>query len=145
VRLRKESEYGLEAVLYLAQRPRDAASPLADIARERGLPAGFLAKTLHKLVQHGILQSSRGKGSGYALRPDPETLPVKAVLEAIEGPMALETCLLWDRPCSDRDPCRLHGRAADLRSAFSEVLESTTIGDLVATETEQRKNGERKV
>lgn len=136
MRLRKESEYGLEAVLYLARRPRESSSPLADIARDRELPAGFLAKTLHKLVQHGILQSSRGKGSGYSLRPNPDELPVKAVLEAIEGPMALKSCLLWDRPCSDGDPCRLHGRAAKLRSAFGEVLESTTIGDLVETETE---------
>jgi len=145
VRLRKESEYGLEAVLYLAQRPKGAASPLAVIARDRGLPAGYLAKTLHKLVQHGILKSSRGKGSGYALLPNPDELPVKAVLEAIEGPMALESCLLWDRPCSDRNPCRLHGRGAGLRIAVCEVLESTTIGDLVETENEHNEHGKREV
>ena len=128
--LSRESEYGLKAMIYLAQQPPATVLTLQQIAEGRELPGGFLAKTLQKLARHGLLQSFRGRRRGYSLARDPSEIRLRELLEAIEGPDLFNRCLFWGRRCGDSNPCLLHEGWREIKPYLIEFLEGMTLAVL---------------
>lgn len=132
--LSREGEYGLTAMIYLAQQPPTTVLTLNQIAEARDLPAGFLAKILQKLVRHGLLQSFRGRQRGYSLARDASEIKVRELLEAIEGPDLFERCIFWGRRCGDSNPCLLHAGWRDIKPHLINYLETTSLTNLAQNE-----------
>ncbi len=130
MRLTRESEYALQGLAVVARRPGGEVVPLAEIAAARNLPRTFLAKTFQKLARHGVVVAYRGPGRGYALARRPEKIPLREVLEAIEGPDLFSRCLFWNTHCSDTEPCLLHRHMRGLVPDVSSALERLTLADL---------------
>jgi len=128
--LSRESEYGLKAMIYLAQQPSATVLTLHQIAQASDLPVGFLAKTLQKLTRHGLLQSFRGRRRGYCLARDPSDIRLGELLEAIEGPDLFNRCLFWGRRCGDSNPCLLHEGWREIKPYLIEFLEGMTLAVL---------------
>lgn len=132
MKLSKESEYGLEGLVFLAKQPPGTVMLLADIAKAQGLPQSFLAKIFQKFVQHGLVRSFRGRQRGYTLAKPPAEIPLKEVLEAIEGPDLFDRCIFWNNRCANANPCLLHDRWRQIKPQFMEAIEQTTVLDLIA-------------
>lgn len=128
--LSRESEYGLRAMIYLAQQPPATVLTLNDIAEANDLPVGFLAKTFQKLVRHGLVESFRGRQRGYSLAHEPSQISIRAVLEAIEGADLSQRCLFWGRRCGDNNPCLLHSGWREIKPTVTAFLEATTLAGL---------------
>lgn len=131
MKLSHETEYGLQALILLAQKPPGTVMPLAEIATAGELPRHFLAKIFRKLTQHHVLRSFRGATRGYALARSPQEINLVAILDAIEGPDLLGHCIFWSNHCSETAPCLLHDRWKGLRPQMIAVLRSQTLRDLV--------------
>jgi Rrf2 family protein len=129
VNLTKESEYALKGLALLARHPPGEVVSLAEIAEVQQLPSTFLAKIFQKLARHGLLEAERGRGSGYTLRETPSGIRVRDVIEAIEGPMALNRCVLWAGTCSEAEPCPLHHRLKEFRAQLDGVLDEVTLAE----------------
>ena len=136
--LTRESEYALKGLAWLAAHPPGNVVPLVEIAEVQQLPSTFLAKIFQKLVRHGLLESDRGRGSGYMLRGAPSDIRVRDILEAIEGPLALKQCLLWSGHCNESEPCPLHYRIKSVRSQLDEVLNEVTLAEYVEVSLDGR-------
>ncbi len=131
--LTKESQYALKGLAWLATYPVGTMVSMAEIATEQQLPSSFLAKIFQKLARHGLLEAERGRGSGYMLSSEPSDILVRDILEAIEGSMALQRCLLWGGHCSDQNPCPLHYRMKALRPQLDAILNEITLAEYVET------------
>ncbi len=129
--LTRESEYALKGLARLATYPVGTTVPMAEIAAEQQLPTSFLAKIFQKLARHGLLDAERGRGSGYMLSREPAGIGVREILEAVEGPMALNHCLLWSGHCNDSEPCPLHHRLKPFRSQLVQMLNELTLAEYV--------------
>ena len=97
-------EYGLRAMVYLAQKYADGkAIRAAEIASRGGLPLPFLQRLLARLQRAGLVTSLRGAHGGYRLARPPATIPVLQVVEALTAPSARPTRspsaldFLWQR------------------------------------------------
>lgn len=88
----RETYYGIRALGYMAKQP-GAIFEAAELARRAKLPRPFLAKILHSLAQHGLLQSFRGAERGYRLARPPEKITVREVVEALDGSDIFERCV----------------------------------------------------
>ena len=132
MQLTRESVYAIQGLAFLAERPPGTAVSLGDVAAAQRLPASFLAKIFQKLARHGLLIAERGRGSGYLLARAPDTLTMREILVAVEGPGALERCVLWGGLCSDAEPCPLHSRLGKFRPALDALLNGITLADCVA-------------
>lgn len=128
----RESEYGLNALVFLARQPAGCVLPLSEIARAAGLPENFLAKTFQKFAHHGVVRSFRGARRGYSLAHEPHTLRLRDLIEAVEGPRVFERCIFWSNHCNGDNPCPLHDGWSRLKPELVAFLEHTTLGDLVA-------------
>jgi Rrf2 family iron-sulfur cluster assembly transcriptional regulator len=127
--------YGLRAVSIL---PEDGSYRLAQVlAKELNLPGPFLAKILQSLVQAGLLESVRGPKGGYRFAKPPATITVGDVVEALEGPDAMQGCAMGFPNCGPENPCPLHVSWSEVKAQLDVCLTEVTIRDL-------RKVGERR-
>jgi Rrf2 family protein len=104
---------------------------LREIASSQGLPQGFLAKIFPKFVQHGLVRVYRGSTRGYALAKAPEEIRLREILEAVEGPHVTNQCFFWGRECDVTNPCPMHCQWREIRPWIGEILERTTLKELI--------------
>src|SRR4051812_9320797 len=89
----KRVDYGLRAVIYLAGQVPNKKCSLSEIASTQGIPRKFLEKIIQSLVRSGLVKSKRGPDGGYALARPPAEVSFRDVIEALEGPVAVNLCM----------------------------------------------------
>ncbi len=107
LRISRKIDYGLRAMIYLASIPPATVVPFREIARQMMVPEDFLAKILKTLVDEGLVKSTRGPHGGYTLAKPPAEISFLTIIEAVEGPIAINVCLDGDDPCSKSDVCTM--------------------------------------
>jgi Rrf2 family protein len=125
----------VRAVLDLA-RHHDERRKSREIAREMDIPARYLTQILANLVQHGLLDAVAGPTGGYTLARPPENISLLEVVEAAEGPIKLEQCVLRGGPCNWEDVCPVHIPWARAQNALAAQLAATSFADLVRSAAE---------
>lgn len=86
-------DYGMFLMAQLAL--DDGLQPLSlkDVAKKNGLSFYFLQKVAVDLRKAGLISAVRGKMGGYRIAKKPVDISMKEILEAIEGPVALLSCV----------------------------------------------------
>ncbi len=130
LRISRRIDYGLRAMIYLASIPPEAVVPFREIARQMMIPEDFLAKILKTLVDHGLVKSARGPHGGYALAQKPEGISFLDVIEAVEGPIAINVCLDSDDPCAKAEACTMVGVWRRGQEKMLEVYRQSKLSDL---------------
>lgn len=125
-----KAEYACLAVLALAEHGSDGPPlRIREISESHGIPERYLVQILLQLKGSGLVSSTRGAAGGYRLARDPETISVREVLSAIDGPDAATREL----PQANRRAAETLGRLWErVREAERAVLDQTTIAALVA-------------
>jgi Rrf2 family iron-sulfur cluster assembly transcriptional regulator len=130
--LSQTCRYGLRAVLYIAsvtEEPGDSVS-IRKISNDLGISFHFLTKILQQLTQSGLLQSFRGAGGGVALARPLKELTLLDIVEIIEGPELLHSCVLGLDKCNSENPCPLHDQWAKSRKHLEGVFASSNLEQL---------------
>jgi len=139
LQLTRGSEYGIRAMMYLAGRPFGEICSLREVSSAQDVPESFLAKIFQSLVHAGIVVSHRGARGGFALaRPAEEITPAQ-VIEAVDGPIALNHCVVWPESCGNSPDCRMHEVWTTAQTAVLDVLSETSFAELVCEPAEQRE------
>lgn len=110
MKLNQATDYAFRAVLYLSRLSPGEVVEAQVIADREHIPMRFLLKILRMLTKAGIVQSYRGVNGGYALARAPVEITMKDVVEAVEGPVRINRCLVDPELCSKNGPphCPLH-------------------------------------
>jgi len=103
---------------------------LDTIASEEGIPIQFLAKIFQTLSRHDFVRSVRGTGGGFRLACKPADTSVLAIIEAIEGPIALQRCLDKDEGCEHAGGCALCSLFSTAQDRVKDVFARTSLADL---------------
>ena len=83
MQLKASIDYGLRAVLYLADKGTVCSSK--DIANDMSIPRDYLIQLAQLLRNAGVIEARPGKYGGYYLAKDPSEISVLDVLNALEG------------------------------------------------------------
>jgi Rrf2 family protein len=127
----RASELAIRAMVFLAQQPKDRLSPVREIAAHIGVSDAYLAKITQRLASAGLVRSVSGPGNGLGLRQAPGRIALATIVIALEGSIGSEVCVLGLEECSEIHPCALHSKWIPLRRKIIDLLEKTTLGDLV--------------
>jgi Rrf2 family protein len=130
------SEYGLRAVVWLAQRPGQAQK-VREIAQGTRAAPGYLVKVLQTLAKARILSAQRGSTGGFRLERDPAQLSVLEVVNAIDPLERIHTCPLG-LEAHGRRLCPMHRRIDDAMAAIEQGFADSTIADLLAEPSPSR-------
>ncbi|MFZ5998150.1 MAG: RrF2 family transcriptional regulator [Nitrospirota bacterium] len=117
----READYAIRCVFYLSSRPNDVTM-IDEIAREMSIPKSFLAKILQKLAKAGIVNSFRGVKGGFQLARAPKDITLLDVVEAIEGPVGMNICVLDKGQCDLSSTCCIHPVWVEIRKDFRKLL-----------------------
>jgi Rrf2 family protein len=130
LRISRKIDYGLRAMIYLASIPAEAVVPFREIARQMMIPEDFLAKILKTLVDHGLVKSARGPHGGYALAQPASDISFLQVIEAVEGPIAINVCLDGEDPCAKAEACTMVGVWRQGQEKMLEVYRESRLSEL---------------
>lgn len=133
--------YAIRAIYALAEHGGTEPMKIADIAEREKIPIRFLEVILSQLKGGGFVQSRRGAEGGYRLAKPPETITIGAIMRYVDGPIAPVDCVSQSRPkeCEFHGDCHFFGFWGRVRQAISDVVDRTTIADLVKENKDRRR------
>ncbi|HEY5386802.1 MAG TPA: Rrf2 family transcriptional regulator [Thermoleophilia bacterium] len=130
LQLTRGGEYAVRAMTYLARFPEGHVAALHEIGRAQDIPESFLAKILQSLVHSGLAVSRRGAHGGFALARPVAEITLRDVVEAVDGPIALNQCVLWPEDCARSGDCELHMTWVLAQDQLMGVLGTVTLQSL---------------
>ena len=141
MRLSKRGEYGLRAMIDLASWDHGSAVvQIKDIAEREQMPSKFLEQILLTLKNAGLVHSKMGVGGGYYLAKPADQISLGQIIRILDGPLAPVRCVSQmayeSCGCPDEQTCGLRLVMSDVRNAIVDILDGTTLADVVQrTET----------
>ncbi|HEX2842563.1 Rrf2 family transcriptional regulator [Hyphomicrobium sp.] len=131
MRLTTLSDYSLRVLMYLGARPERQAT-IQEIATAYGISENHLMKVVHRLGQHGFVETVRGRGGGLRLKGAADAIRLGDVVRAVEEDFQIVECFGSDDACRITNVCRLKRVLNRALAAFLEELDNWTLADLVA-------------
>ncbi len=127
----RRGDYGVRAILHLAKQPPGKVSTIGEIARAMAIPRVFLAKVMKQFVRKGFVFSKRGIAGGYMLARPAAAITLREVIEAVEGPIFLNNCLVRHDPCNRKADCAVAPVWEAIQKSLMLEIDHYRIGDLV--------------
>lgn len=129
----QEADNAFRIVLCLAELPHGGKRTARSIAENKCISVQFTLKTLNKLVKSKIARAFRGVNGGYVLNKPADEISLLEVLEAVDGPIAINKCLKDTEYCSigDVDACNVRFELERIQSSLRQELGNIMIGSLV--------------
>lgn len=131
MRIAKRTDYGVRALLDLAEHSGQGPIQSAEIASRQDIPEAYLEQLLGTMRKAGLIRSTRGPQGGHTLAVAPDQITLADVLLALEGPPAPMDCVENIEECHRAANCALREVWRDVGQASQQVLGATTIGELV--------------
>lgn len=147
MRLSKRGEYGLRAMITLAEPAKNSSSPvmmqIKDISQREQISPKFLEQILLTLKNAGLLHSKMGVGGGYYLARSASEITLGQIFRVLDGPVAPIKCVsqMAYEPCGcpDEQTCGLRLAMSDVRNAIADILDNTSLADITKRQSALRK------
>jgi Rrf2 family protein len=117
-------------MIHLAGLPSGTRASRSGLAEAAACPEQFLSKVLQSLTRAGLVISHRGNTGGFELPDTRRSSSLLDVVEAVEGPIRLNTCLISPHACTRQEWCPAHAVWAEAQRAMTDVLEHANISTL---------------
>ena len=105
------------------------------------LPPDYVEQILLRMRRAGLVRSTRGARGGYELARSPETVSIRAVIEASEATTFDLHCIshpVEEERCSASHTCSIRPVWQLLQQRIDDVLDSVHLADLLHEEGEVR-------
>ncbi|WP_308634701.1 cysteine metabolism transcriptional regulator CymR [Paenibacillus silvisoli] len=133
MKISTKGRYGLTIMMELAAKFGEGPTSLKSIAERNHLSEHYLEQLIAPLRNAGLVKSIRGAYGGYILSRDPQEITSGDVIRILEGPISPVDFTEED------DPAKRH-LWLRIRDSIAEVLDSTTLADLVSFKEEEPKD-----
>ncbi len=141
--IRRDTDYAIRAVLQLAVSPEETMS-CTELAKATGIPRSFAHKILKKMAGAGIVSSRGGRAGGYRLRESWGRTSLRAIVEAVQGPVTVSECVLDPTTCRRGDDCPVSAEWSKLQDSIVGFLDQTTLQNMIAAVRPARKRSRKK-
>ena len=142
LKLTKKADYGLMAMKHLAEHSDQGSRSAKDVADAYGIPQEALAKILQRLAKAGLLLSQHGINGGYTLARDPRTISAFEVIQAIDGPLFITSCVTVRGECDQTDRCNIREPLRKVNQSIEDVLKRIKISQM-KEELEESTSGSK--
>ena len=121
----------MRALLDMAQHRGEGPVLLKDIAKRQEIEPNYLEQIFISLKAAGLIRSIRGARGGFILSRSPSEVRLDEVIQALEGKIVLVECVDNPEVCPRVDLCATRDLWGEMAKGISQVLQSTTLQDLV--------------
>ncbi len=125
------TEYAIRALLHLANSPAGEIVSKRDICKAQEVTPGFLIKIMQPLIAKGLVKSYRGIKGGFTLGKPAEEINLWNIVEAMEGPILLNKCMVHENYCKRNATCPVHVVWAKARDQLRRTLSECSLAHLI--------------
>ena len=129
--LSRGCQYAVQTVALLSLQPVGTVFGRREVSKQVKVTSAFLSKILQTLTKAGLLRSHRGIQRGYSLSRSPARISLLGVVEAYDGPLGHEACLLDNyKLCPGETVCAIHDQRMRIQKQLTRELASVSIVDV---------------
>ena len=134
VRLSSLADYAVVILTAAARHPAGDRLSATVLAEETGVPLPTTQKLMGRLAAAGLLTSARGTGGGFVLARASAAISLGEIVEAVEGPIALTTCVDETRhDCALEEACTVRPHWSAVNAAVKSALGGISLATLAGT------------
>ena len=141
--INRETDYAGRVLLFLSRRPQGTRTTAQEVARECLVPGAIVRRVVTRLASAGLLASVRGSGGGISLGRSPKDITLLDVVEAFEGPVALNACIPDPKQCPLLQDCTVHIAWMQANETLVNYLRSVTFDRLAQQNTDVPEQTQR--
>jgi FeS assembly SUF system regulator len=129
LRISRLTDYATVLLAALAGEPQ-LVQTAASLAEQTHIAAPTVSKLLKQLQRAGLVTSTRGLRGGYQLARPAAQISAAAILDALEGPVALTDCAAGQGNCEIEESCRVGRVWQRLNLAIRRALYEVSLAQL---------------
>ena len=129
MRLSNLADYAVVVMCQAARHCGGGRVSAGELAQETRLPVPTVQKLVSRLTAAGLLRSVRGAGGGLQLARPAAAITLVEIIEAVEGPIALTTCVEGGE-CSADAECRVRPHWPQVNEALRGALAGISLAAL---------------
>lgn len=131
MRLSSLADYAVVMMSAAARHCGLAKMNATTLSAETGIPLPTAQKLVSRLSTAGLLESSRGTGGGVRLARPPASISLADIVEAVEGPIRMTTCVDSERhECALEGACQVRPHMSVVNGAVRGALAAVSLADL---------------
>jgi FeS assembly SUF system regulator len=136
LRISRLTDYATVILAMLAEHPERVHTATA-VAEQTRIAAPTVSKLLKQLQRAALVTSTRGLHGGYQLARPAAQITAAAILDALEGPLALTDCAVGHGNCEIEATCRVGRVWQRLNLAIRRSLYEVTLAQLAGIDPTQ--------
>jgi FeS assembly SUF system regulator len=136
VRISRLTDYATVLLAVLAEQPARVQTAAA-LAEQTHIAAPTVSKLLKQLQRAGLVASTLGLHGGYQLARPASEISAAAILDAMEGPVALTDCSAGAGQCDIEETCRVGRVWQRLNLAIRRSLYDVSLAQLAGIDSTQ--------
>jgi FeS assembly SUF system regulator len=136
LRISRLTDYATVILASLAEQPERVQTATA-LAEQTRIAAPTVSKLLKQLQRAGFVASTRGLHGGYQLARPATQISAAAILDALEGPVALTDCAAGQGNCEIEETCRVSRVWQRLNLAIRRSLYEVSLAQLAGIDSTQ--------
>ena len=136
LRISRLTDYATVILATLAGDPARVQTAAA-LSEQTHIAAPTVSKLLKQLQRAGLVSSTRGLRGGYQLARPASEISAAAILDALEGPLALTDCSAGHGHCDIEQTCRVGRVWQRLNQVIRRSLYEVTLAQLAGLDPAQ--------
>lgn len=124
-------QYAIRTAALLSLKPAGTVFGRHELSRQAKVPSAFLSKILQTLTRSGLLRSHRGAQRGYSLTRSPSRISLLDIVEAYDGPLGHEGCIIDSyKLCPGDVVCAFHNQRMRIQKGLTRELAAVKITEV---------------
>lgn len=131
----RQADYAIRTIIYLANVPHGELVQTREIARSENIPEKYLPTIVRTMARTGLLRTLRGSHGGVSLARPASRITLRDVVEAIDGPVLLNRCLIRPGECGGDGHevlCSLHRFWERMVKEIEQEMDAVNFAELAA-------------
>ncbi len=132
LKLSKKVEYALISMCYMAKRDKGQLTTTRELSENFNFSQELIGKVLQSLTKNGFVTSVQGVKGGYELAQEPESINITGVINAVDGPVRVVSCIEEgeDCTCEQLSFCNIRNPMETIQLKLIHFFDTITLQDL---------------
>jgi len=131
MRIPMKVDYGVRALIHIAQKNPNQLVRTSEIAEGQKIPEAYLDQVLTILKKHGIISSKRGPNGGHELARSPDRIKLNDVVYALDQKPESLKCKKHPGVCNFAKYCNQKTIWDEIEKTVDDYLSKITIHELI--------------
>jgi Rrf2 family protein len=130
MRLSQRVDYAMRMMVDLACMSNDQRTTVGEVTQRQDVAEPFMAKIASQAAVAGLVVTHRGTGGGLALAQPADSITMLQIIEAIDGPLALNRCTFEPSRCPRSNKCAVHPIWEKAQQQLNGLLSNTLLSEI---------------